>query len=107
MSEWQDEKAERNRQSLGRLTKALPHTFPSFVISHALGRPFVPPTPRLAIDSSIDALTRFAPIVWRAPLLHLLERPAAGLGASAIITKAGCRPISERRPRRIANGHTP
>jgi hypothetical protein len=51
MSKWQAEKAERNRQSLARLTKALPPIFPSAVLSRALSRPFVPPTPRLAIDS--------------------------------------------------------
>ena len=51
MSKWQEEKAERNRHSLARLTKALPRIFPSTVLSRALGRPFVPPTPRLAIDS--------------------------------------------------------
>ena len=51
LSKWQEEKAERNRHSLARLTKALPRIFPSTVLSRALGRPFVPPTPRLAIDS--------------------------------------------------------
>ena len=51
MSKWQDETVERNRQSRSRLTKALPHTFPSVVLSHALSRPFVPPTLRLAINS--------------------------------------------------------
>ena len=51
LSKWQEEKAERNRRSLARLTKALPPIFPSTVLSRALGRPFVPPTPRLAIDS--------------------------------------------------------
>src|SRR5579863_6782283 len=51
MSTWQDQKAERNRQSVARLTKALPQIFPPFVLSRALGRSFVPPTPRLAIDS--------------------------------------------------------
>jgi hypothetical protein len=51
MANWQDEKAERNRRSLARLTKALPRIFPSAVLSRALGRPFVPPTPPLAIDS--------------------------------------------------------
>ncbi len=51
MSKWQEEKAEKNRNSLARLTKALPRTFPSAVLSRALARPFVPPTPRLAIDS--------------------------------------------------------
>jgi hypothetical protein len=51
MSTWQDEKAERNRQAIARLTRALPEIFPAAVLSRALGRPFVPPTPRLAIDS--------------------------------------------------------
>src|SRR4249920_3663941 len=51
MSKWQAEKAERNRQYLARLNRALPRIFPSAVLSWAVGRPFVPPTPRLAIDS--------------------------------------------------------
>jgi hypothetical protein len=41
MSKWKEEKAENNLRSLVRLNKAF----------RALGRPFVPPTPRLAIDS--------------------------------------------------------
>lgn len=51
MSAWQDNKTERNRQAVARLQRALPPVFPPFVLSRALGRPFVPPTPRLAIDS--------------------------------------------------------
>src|ERR1700680_1882518 len=51
MSGWRELKAERNRQSLARLNKALPTIFPSSVLSRALDRPFVPPTPRPAIDS--------------------------------------------------------
>jgi hypothetical protein len=50
MSRWSDQKAERNRQAIARLTKAMPSIFPSAVLFRALGRPFVPPTPRLAID---------------------------------------------------------
>lgn len=50
-STWQDEKAERNRRSMARLQRALPEIFPPAVLARALGRPFVPPTPRLAIDS--------------------------------------------------------
>jgi hypothetical protein len=46
-SEW---RAERNRRALARLMKALPAIFPRAVLSRALARPFVPPTPRLAID---------------------------------------------------------
>jgi hypothetical protein len=51
MSRWLDEKAERNRLSVARLTRAMPSIFPSAVLSRALGRPWVPPTPRLAVDS--------------------------------------------------------
>ena len=51
VSRWEEEKAERSRRSLARLTKALLRIFPSAVLSGALGRPFVPRTPRLAIDS--------------------------------------------------------
>ena len=51
MSKWEAERAERNRRSIARLTKSLPGVFPSAVLSRALGRPFAPPTPRLAIDS--------------------------------------------------------
>src|SRR5215467_9270235 len=51
MSNWQTEKAERNKRSLARLSKSLPEIFPPAVLSRALSRPFVPPTPRLAIDS--------------------------------------------------------
>lgn len=51
VSKWQDEKAERNRQSLVRLAKVLPAVFPPVVLARALTRPFIPPTPRLAIES--------------------------------------------------------
>jgi hypothetical protein len=47
MSEW---RAERNRRSLARLKKALPSIFPAPVLIRALSRPFIPPTPRLAVD---------------------------------------------------------
>ncbi len=47
MSEW---RAERNRLSLARLTRALPQDFPAPVLVHALARPFIPPMPRLAVD---------------------------------------------------------
>src|SRR5689334_12269363 len=48
MSEFRDV---RNRRALARLTKALPAIFPANVLARALNRPFIPPTPRLAIDS--------------------------------------------------------
>jgi hypothetical protein len=51
MSSWADEKAQRNRRSIARLTRTLPAIFPAAVLHRALNRPFVPPTPRLAVDS--------------------------------------------------------
>ncbi len=51
MSKWQEQKLERNRQSLLRLIKVLPRVFPPAVLARALTRPFIPPTPRLAIES--------------------------------------------------------
>jgi hypothetical protein len=51
MSNWQAEKAERNRKSFARLSRALPAIFPLAVLARALNRPFIPPTPRLAIES--------------------------------------------------------
>ena len=65
MSKWQQQRAEVNRRALARLRKALPDVFPSNVLSRALARPFVPPTPRLAIDS-----------YWRREAVSLM----AGLG---------------------------
>jgi hypothetical protein len=47
-SEW---RAERNRQALARLERALTKAFPATVLNHALTRRFVPPTPRHAVDS--------------------------------------------------------
>jgi hypothetical protein len=47
MSTWRDE---RNARARARLTRALPHIFPAIVLNHALARPFIPPTPRRAVD---------------------------------------------------------
>jgi hypothetical protein len=47
-SDW---RIEKNRRSVERLKRALPQVFPKPVLVHALGRPLVPPLPRLAIDS--------------------------------------------------------
>jgi hypothetical protein len=69
MSNWREAKAKINRQSLARLTKSLPCIFPSAVLARALSRPFVPPTPRLAIDS-----------YWRAHPIRA-ERLARALAA--------------------------
>ena len=47
MSAWRDEKNDRSRT---RLDRALPSAFPAGVLAHALSRPLVPPTPRLAVE---------------------------------------------------------
>jgi hypothetical protein len=105
VSKWQNEMAERNRQSLARLTRALPHIFPSVVLSHALSGPFVPPTPHVAIDSYWRAHPlrgdRLARSLAAGP-----EHPAAGRGGSVTAARTDCPPPSERRPRLIANGHS-
>jgi len=44
-------RAERNARALARLNRALPPIFPAPVVAHALRRPFIPPTPRLAVDA--------------------------------------------------------
>jgi hypothetical protein len=41
----------RNRQARARLERALPDIFPAPVLTHALARRWIPPMPRLAIDS--------------------------------------------------------
>jgi hypothetical protein len=43
-------RAAKNERALARLTRALPEIFPAPVLTHALGRPFIPPMPRLAVD---------------------------------------------------------
>jgi hypothetical protein len=68
MSAWRDLK---NRHSLARLNKALPDIFPAPVLTHALARSFIPPMPRLAIDS-----------YWRAHPLRA-DRLARALAAKS------------------------
>jgi hypothetical protein len=51
MSEWKARKAAINERALARLTRALPDVFPPAILGRALARPFIPPTPRLAVDS--------------------------------------------------------
>ena len=95
MSKWQEEKAERNRQSLVRLTKALPSIFPPAVLSRALSRPFVPPTPRLAIDS-----------YWRAHPIRadrLARALAARSGATQRLDLAAWQQPQDRIARHIPN----
>jgi hypothetical protein len=42
---------QRNAKALGRLERSLPTAFPQMVLTHALARPLVPPTPRRAVES--------------------------------------------------------
>ena len=44
-------RAERNARALARLRRSLPEVFPGSVLVHALAKPFVPPTPRRAVES--------------------------------------------------------
>jgi hypothetical protein len=88
-SDW---RAGRNERSLARLQKALPEIFPAAVLTRALARPFIPPTPRLAIDGywrahplRADLLARAlarrsgGPAGWK---WRLHPRGAGGLPAS-------------------------
>ncbi len=85
MSQWQAEKAERNRRSLVRLSEALPAIFPPAVLARALGRPFIPPTPRLAIES-----------YWRAHPIRA-DRLARALAARTGSPKGWTWRISDKR----------
>src|SRR2546428_3788266 len=44
-------RAERNEKARARLMRHLPDIFPAPVLIHALKRPFIPPTPRRAIEA--------------------------------------------------------
>lgn len=68
MSAFRDE---RNRKSLERLRRAMPEIFPGPVLGHALSRPFIPPTPRRAVES-----------YWRAHPLRA-DRLARALAAKS------------------------
>ena len=43
--------AQRNEKARARLERNLPEIFPGAVLLHALSRPFLPATPRRAVDS--------------------------------------------------------
>jgi len=44
-------RAQRNAEALARLQRNLPEIFPASVLLHARARPFIPPTPRRAVES--------------------------------------------------------
>jgi hypothetical protein len=92
VSAWQEQKAERNRQSIARLTRALPEIFPPAVLLRALGRPFVPPTPRLAIDG-----------YWRAHPLRA-DRLARSLARLSGAPAGWTWRLGEPRKKRSKNG---
>ena len=73
MSKWQVIKALANQRALARLTKSMPDIFPVAVRTRALSSAFVPPMPRLAIDS-----------YWRAHPLRAarLARKLATIGGA-------------------------
>src|SRR5690606_17570908 len=85
-------RAQRNAKALARLEKSLPTIFPTVVLAHAKRMPFIPPTPRLCVESywrrhplRADRLARAlaaksgAPAEWR---WRLADGPAKGLPAS-------------------------
>jgi hypothetical protein len=84
MSGWHELKAERNRQSLARLNKALPIIFPSaFRLERSAARSC---RRRRGLRSNrIGAPIHSALIASRGPLRLAAERPAAGLGGSATV----------------------
>jgi hypothetical protein len=88
MSQWRTQK---NARSLARLNKALPPIFPPPVLNRALNRPFIPPTPRLAVDG-----------YWRAHPIRadrLARALAAATGAPAGWTwRLGCEDRGEGLP---------
>ena len=94
MSNWQDAR----RKEISSRSRASPRHcrafFPSAVLSRALGRPFVPPTPRLAIDS-----------YWRAHPIRA-DRLARALAARSGAPSGWTWRLADNRKDRIA-GHIP
>lgn len=89
-SAWREE---RNKAALARLRRALPAVFPAPVLVHALARPFVPPTPRRAVESYWRAHPLRADQLARA----LAARSGTPDGWTWILGEKG-RPSSFRTP---------
>ena len=89
-------RAERNARSRERLDRALPPVFPAVVLNHALSRPLVPPTPRLAVDGYWRAHPLRADRLARA--LAARSGAPAGWGWRIGTGKAGGLPAAFRRP---------
>lgn len=96
MSNWQQQKEERNRRSLARLARALPQIFPKAVLDRAFSRPFVPPTPRLAVNSYWSAHPLRADRLARA-LARLSGAPAGWTWRLGNDRKSGL-PVAFRTP---------
>jgi hypothetical protein len=85
-------RAERNAKARARLMRHLPDIFPPAVLAHALRKPFVPPTPRRAIESywrhhpaRADKLARALAAISGAPAgwtWRLADKARPGLPAS-------------------------
>jgi hypothetical protein len=82
-------RAERNVKARDRLMRHLPEIFPAVVLAHALRRPFIPPTPRRAIESywrhhpvRADKLARALAAQSGAPAGWTWRLGAAGLPVS-------------------------
>lgn len=85
---------ERNRKALERLQRSLPSIFPVPVLRHALSRPFVPPTPRRAIEGYWRAHPLRADRLARA----LAARGGAPDGWTWTLAEGGARLGSFRTP---------
>lgn len=92
MSAFRDE---RNRKALERLRRSLPAVYPATVLQHALSRPFVPPTPRRAVES-----------YWRAHPLRA-DRLARALAARSGAPEGWAWTLAVGRSGRAASFRTP
>jgi hypothetical protein len=94
-SKWQNQTAERNGQSLARLSKCL-RLFSHPPCSHALSAGHLYRRRRGSRLILIEELIQSVPIGSRAPSLGAVERPPVGLGSSA--KSAELEPATFRTP---------
>jgi hypothetical protein len=102
-------RAQRNAKALARLRRNLPGIFPGCVLLHALARPFVPPTPRRAVESywrhhpvRADRLARAlaarsgAPNGWTWRIERREASGAGGAGGAGLGFRAPPAPFREK-----------
>jgi hypothetical protein len=77
MSKWQDEKQKGNRQSIARLTRALPGLFPSSVLSRAAQPSITPARDRFLLASQSNSRRSLGPFAYYP------QRSAPRLGLAA------------------------